>query len=144
MQGALALLGHPFPRVRKAVAEALYVRLLTLDDDFTLLEAPAAPASSVAAGGGGAGGGAPDMERVLAILADTAWDGPVAAARAQRDALLAALRIELSKEAAAAEAAAAAEGSSGSASSRHAGGGASGLADEEDGTYGALVREMGY
>ena len=126
-QAALGLLGHAFPRVRKSVAEALYVRLLTLDElDFSLQpEASAAPA--------------PAADAALALLADTAWDGSLAIARAQRAALHGLLGVAPSAEAAAAEAAADAREGGGAR-----GGGAAGDGFEEDRSYGALVREMGY
>lgn len=129
LQAALGLLGHAFPRVRKSVAEALYVRLLTLDElDFAL---PAAAAPSPTA----------DADAALALLADTAWDGALATARAQRAALRALLGVEPSAEALAAEAAADARGEGGSA---RGGGGGAGDGLEDDRSYGALVREMGY
>ena len=142
MQAALSLLGHAYPRVRKTVAEALYVRMLMLDD--TSFATPPRPAEGSAAAATEGPGHTPgvDVSAALELLSVTAWDGPVEEARARRGALHAFLGVEPSRETAAAEAAAEAGGSA-SARGRAAPGGVAG-GDEDDGTYGALVREMGY
>lgn len=144
MQAALSLLGHAYPRVRKAVAEALYVRMLVLDDTSFATPRPVDGSAAAAAATEGADVTARatgvDASAALELLSVTAWDGPVDEARVRRGALHAFLGVEPSREAAAAEAAAEAGGS---ARGRTAPGGVGG-GDEDDGTYGALVREMGY
>ena len=116
MRLVMVLLGHRFPRVRKAAAEQLYTRLL-LDDGHLL------------------GRGGPQVqEEALDVLSATGWDRPdLAAVRGARDALcrLLALPAPSSSAAPADEA-------------KKAGGGAAMTAEDELASYAALVKHMGY
>jgi hypothetical protein len=144
LQSLIALLGHAFPRVRKHVAEALYVRLLTLDDLFrggSPQSGPDVPTPGTTP--------APDLDAALAVLSDTAWDGAsLAEARSRRERVFLLLGVAPPPDLATVESGTGAGSAAGAA--RRAGGGAGvaggddGGADGEDGSYGALVREMGY
>jgi hypothetical protein len=111
----LLLLAHPFPRLRKATAERLYVRLLVEEGD------------------------AQGTLEAVALLADTQWESE-AAARAARTTLAAALLVEEPAEDA--WGAAAGVGGGAAAGAREGGGGAG--APESFDSYGALAREAGY
>ena len=134
------MLWHTYPRVRKAVAESLYVKLLTLEDaSFAPPPPPALVESTADAATQSSSSLSVDTDAAMTVLADTVWDGAVPAARRQRALLYGMFGIEPSKELALAESAAESAGSDAAARGRGAG-----VGDEEDGTYGALVREMGY
>ena len=138
----LDLLAHGFPRVRRAVAEALYTRLLALD--------AAAWAAGAEVGAGlptgcddlPASPSPPDLDAAVALLAEAEWDAPPAHVLPPRDRLYG-LLLGLPQAPAGrsqcgvAEAAAAAAG----------GGAHAGAAFDDEhaaGGYAALVRDAGY
>ena len=114
-EALLDMLCHPFPRVRKVTAERLYVKLLELD--------------AGAPGGGGGGGG----DVALAALAETAWDGDLAAVAAVRDSLYGCLGIAMP----ALRLGQAPAPGAGKERTREA-------EDANFDSYGALMREVGY
>jgi hypothetical protein len=123
----LDLLCHPFPRVRKATAERLYVRLLSL-------EASAASLPGATQDG---------IDAAAAAIAETAWDEPlVAVCVPARDALYARFALEPpegrmgSRE----EDRAMERGDGGAAG----GAGGAGGEGEDLNSYGALFRSAGY
>jgi tubulin-specific chaperone D len=140
LRSALGLLAHKFPRVRKHMAELMYVRLLAAGDEHEQPEAVAAPTVSAAAGGAEDGQTEPPLEApptftpeaiddALDLLTGAVWDGTQEEARSARDALAGVLHVELP--------AAAASGS------RRASG-STGAAKDELESYEALVRDAGY
>lgn len=151
----LDLLGHPFPRVRRAVAEALYTRLLALDAGAWAETTTAAVAATRGGGGGGSDGDsdgtaaaasatdvleltlhAPDLDASIAVLADVAWDGDASAvALPARDRLYRSLLGLPAPPPGRAMADAGATGTGGLAAGISASGGSG---------YASLVRDMGY
>lgn len=121
----LDLLGHTFPRVRKVTAEALYVKAMTVGDALLPPGAPA-PAS---------------LDGALSLLTATAWDADLPAVLVARDALYPLLAVAMPAARSGADPAI-----FGAKPSAGGGGGKGGAAGdgEDDGSYGALVREMGY
>ncbi len=117
MRLLMVLLGHRFPRVRKAAAEQLYTKLLLHDQ---LLKR----------------GGADVQEKALECLGSTGWDtGDLAGVRQARDALCRLLVISPPATAASASASAA-SGVGGVVRKRQQ--------EDELASYAALVKEMGY
>jgi hypothetical protein len=151
----LDLLGHPFPRVRRAVAEALYARLLALDAGAWAETTTAAVTVATASSGGGSSASAsatellrlalhrPDLDAAVAVLADVVWDGDAASvALPARDRLyrsLLGLPAPPPGRAMADTAGAAAAG----AGAAGRGGGAGAAAGGGSG-YASLVRDAGY
>eukprot|EP00899_Mesostigma_viride_P006535 jgi/Mesvir1/15883/Mv02791-RA.1 len=78
LQALLNLLVFRYPKVRKHCAEALYLRLLSMDSE----DMP--PEES----------GMPSIGDALEILSETAWDAPVAEVKTKRDLLYGCLGVE--------------------------------------------------
>lgn len=124
MRLLMVLLGHRFPRVRKACAELLYTRLLLHGDQLL----PPLPAAHADAPGENA-----RQDAVLECLAATCWDtGELAGVREARDRLCRLMGIT--------PPAPVAGGLSGSGS----GAGRGRVKEDELASYAALVKEMGY
>ena len=118
MRLLMVLLGHRFPRVRKACAEQLYTRLLLHGDQ--LLAHATVPGA---------------QDEVLECLAATCWDtGDLAGVREARDRVCRLMGI-------APPAAASAAGAGGLPGS---GRGSKPKKENELASYAALVKEMGY
>jgi hypothetical protein len=115
----LDLLCHPFPKVRKVVAESLYVKLLTLGD-------------SLACTGEKSG---VNVEAAVATLTETPWDSELPGLVAPRDRIYTYLGLDMpaARSAIDPDVFGVVQKAAGKA----------GAADD-DGSYGALVREMGY
>ncbi|GBF90082.1 tubulin-folding cofactor D [Raphidocelis subcapitata] len=126
LQSCLALLVGRYPRVRRSMAEQLYLSLLAAeadeesgseaggDADAVVAETGrggcAAAASGVVVGEDGCGAAPPPgwklprgeegLEGAMDLLLASPWDGPLDGARAARGALAAALRVEVRARAA--------------------------------------------
>lgn len=131
----LDLLCHPFPRIRKGTAERLYVRLLTIDDLFTVSQGCLPTV---------------DVDAALQLLTVTPWDTPAVSEEiiAARDSLYALLGQAVPDVRSAGPGGQEVFGQGGAAAgagaAAAAGKGGAGAAEAEAGDYGALVREMGY
>jgi hypothetical protein len=140
----LDLLGHPFPRVRKSVAEQMYVRLLMLEEtDLAVTDGALystiiltlcmknthTPPPLPAAG----------LSGVLSALTETSWDGPLAAVLGARDSMypLFGLPVPEGRMGTSADDRALASGAGSS-------GGMNGGGEIDFSSYGALTREAGY
>jgi tubulin-specific chaperone D len=142
LRSAVGLLAHKFPRVRKHMAELMYVRLLAAGEEHEEQEAVTAPTVS-AAGVVEEGETAPALlqpppsftpeaiDDALDLLTGAVWDGTQEEARSARDALAGVLHVELPAAAV-----------SGSGSRRASG--SAGAAKDELESYEALVRDAGY
>lgn len=121
MRLLMVLLGHRFPRVRKACAEQLYTRLL-LHGDQLLAHATVPEA----------------QDEVLECLAATCWDtGDLAGVREARDRVCRLMGI-------APPAAASAGAAAGAGVLSGSGRGSKPKKEDELASYAALVKEMGY
>ena len=102
----LDMLGHGFPRIRRAVSELLYTRLLALESESwgrtTLITTRASVSSSSDSGGTTTSASAaavqetlvaapppiqPDLDSAIALLSEVVWDGEPLAVLPQRDRL---------------------------------------------------------
>ncbi|KAF0738797.1 hypothetical protein Ae201684P_008914 [Aphanomyces euteiches] len=105
-RGLCVCLGHRFPKVRKLTAEKLYTRLILHDDLMKKHE----------------------MDTILSILSETAWDADINQARRSRDNLIDILGFEKVEKR-----------TSGNDKSS-----TSNASSEKSNSYKSLVREMGY
>ena len=74
MQALLALLVNRYPKVRRAVAEQLYIRLMTLEEHARWAGCA--------------------LDAAADVLCESLWDGPRAGAKAARDGLYPLLRLQ--------------------------------------------------
>lgn len=127
MMTVLDLLGHAFPKVRRTVAEKMYVHLL---GDHGNAHLDAHPES---------------LDKAAELLASVPWDASLSAAATVRDELygLLGLSVPELRMGAKAPGGGVYSGFVGGEGVDRLGGGAAGLSDEHA-SYAALVQEMGY
>lgn len=130
----LDLLGHEFPRVRRAVAEALYSRLLAVDPEGWVSETVAATATASPAQ---RNGGEYDLDASIGVLAEVVWDGEPHRVLPHRDRLYGLLLGLPQPPADRSQCGAGATGS-GAGATRSQGD------DHSTAGYAALVRDAGY
>ena len=119
MTSVLDLMGHLFPTVRKSAAERLYVKLLELQDDFSHRSAE-------------------EFDRALDILTETVWQGDDDPALEARDRLYEPLGLSVPPHRMGARL------ESGGRYGWPVGDGSGKFVHDENASYMALVREVGY
>lgn len=85
----LLLLANRYPKVRRYTAEAVYTLLLTLEFEEEAWAAGEEAGDAAAAGAGEP----PDTDAAMELLLETAWDGPLEAARTARARVFELLRL---------------------------------------------------
>ncbi|RYG54969.1 hypothetical protein EON66_06410 [archaeon] len=143
---------HPFPRIRTAVAERLYIRLLTLDAaTWTLIPLLPCPSTSDPDGSAEAvtpvlqPGEAvvPDVDGVCDVLNEAAWDADMSHVMPVRDRLYGLFRLPVPASRSGVNRKIF-ESSAKAANSRLVDASSDGFGACGAGDYGALVREAGY
>ena len=130
LRAVLLLLGHRYPRVRKAAADALYVHFLTYGDPLEGGEVAEGGGGGVGGDGGGNGEGEARLVEVERLLTGTAWLADLeAAVRPAQARLLLLFGLDPPR---------AGERQPGERAARAA------PEPEEEDSYAALVKELGY